>query len=240
LTLPGPPPRPGAHPAPPAAVRFDGVSLPRPGATSRREEATISFAVAAGEFVAVTGLAGAGKTALLRLVAGLERPARGEVTVGGTRLTGLGSGALARFRLERVGAALPDMPLVEALELRENVALPLLLRRAPRAAALARAEERLRQFGLRAGAEALLPEEADPEDRQVARLARAAVTGAELLLLDEPTSALGQAAADVALRRLRRLVDEEGRTVVIATSTAAVAAHADREVRLRAGVLEPA
>jgi len=236
LTRPHLPPRPGAHVAPAPAVRLEGVSAAGNGAGGPG----ITLALRPGEFVAVTGLPGAGKSALLRLIAGLERPASGTVSVAGVAVGALRGAAVARFRFAHLGIALPDMPLVDALDLRENVALPLLLAGAPRGVALERAAEVLRLAGVTGAAQTLAPEEATAGARQLARVARACVTSAQVLLLDEPTEGLEPAAAEGVLRWLRRLASVEGRTVVVATSRVAVAAHADREVRLRSGALEAA
>lgn len=199
--------------------------------------AGVNLRIGPGEFVAITGPAAAGKTTLLRLMAGLDAPTTGVVAVAGRALGGLGDAALARLRLTSLGTALPGMPLLESLDLLENVALPLLLAGVGRREARAQAEAALRELALTTGA-SLAPEAASPSQRQLAQVARAVAGDASLLLLDEPTAQLGPLGADRVLRNLRQQVEQRNRTVVIATSHAAVAAHADREYRLSNGTLE--
>ena len=207
-----------------------------PGASSL-VMAGVNLTLGPGEFVAITGPAAAGKTTLLRLMAGLDAPTAGAVAVAGRALGGLGDGALARLRLTSLGTSLPGMPLLESLDLLDNVALPLVLAGVGHRVARAKAEAALRERAVTTGA-SLAPEAASPSQRQLAQVARAVAGDAPLLLLDEPTAQLGPLGADRVLRNLRQQVEQKGRTVVIATSHAAVAAHADREYRLRDGALE--
>ncbi len=232
------PPRPGTRGGPRPALELRQLSkgYGRPGATVL-VLSDVSLTLRPGEFVAVIGPAASGKTTLLKLIAGLEQPTSGSVTVAGVVLGELGQAALSRFRLTEMGTALPGMPLVEGLDLLENVALPLLLAGVERRSAMARARAVMQEVALLEDAR-LAPEDASPSQRQRAAIARALVGGGPLLLLDEPTSDLGPMGADHVLRGLRRQIDRHGRTVVIGTRQAAVAAHADREYRLRGGELE--
>src|SRR5690606_25271087 len=141
-----------------------------PGASSL-VMAGVNLTLGPGEFVAITGPAAAGKTTLLRLMAGLDAPTAGAVAVAGRELGGLGDGALARLRLTSLGTSLPGMPLLESLDLLDNVALPLVLAGVGYRVARAKAEAALRELAVTTGA-SLAPEAASPSQRQLAQVAR--------------------------------------------------------------------
>ncbi|GAA2065509.1 ABC transporter ATP-binding protein [Streptomyces albiaxialis] len=201
----------------------------------------VSLHLPPGRFLAVMGRSGSGKSTMLACAAGLDRPTSGTVRVGGTDLSGLKPEALTRLRRDRVGFVSQDLNLLPALTVLENVALPLLLAgAAPGAAPGGAPEERAR----RALAAVGLPDRADDRparlsggQRQRVAVARALVTGAGLLLADEPTGALDPVTAHEVLALLRHTADTEGHAVLMVTHDPAAARWADQTVFLTDGRL---
>ncbi|GAA3029874.1 ABC transporter ATP-binding protein [Kitasatospora albolonga] len=175
----------------------------------------LDLTVAEGEALAVTGPSGSGKSTLLNLVAGLDRPTDGSVTVAGTRLDGLGEHALARFRRERIGMVFQFFNLLDDLTVADNILLPAQLRGAGRRTAAARAEELMEQLGIARHARAH-PGQLSGGERQRVAVARALVNRPALLLADEPTGALDSAAGEQ-VRELLTELHRGGQTVVLVT-----------------------
>lgn len=234
-----PRPAPGPRPAG-SRLELRGVSQGylRRGALRTVLDA-VDLALEPGAFVALTGASGAGKTTVLELAAGLQRPVAGRVLLDGADLGALDDARLAELRLTRVGMLFQHHDLIPTLNAAENVALPLLLAGAQRHAALARAERLVERLGI-AGRGAELPVELSLGERQRLCVARALVNEPRLLLADEPTAGLDSVAADEVMRLLSELVDEAGLTVLLATHDVRAAAYADRAFRLSGGRLEPA
>jgi putative ABC transport system ATP-binding protein len=198
----------------------------------------VSLRVGRGEVVAVTGPSGSGKSTLLFLLAGLDRPDRGEVRVAGTDWWRLDGAARARFRRRTCGFIAQGMALLPQATAAENVAVPLLLdgvapdaRRQRVAAALAAVEL--------AGDGDKLPDQLSGGQQQRVAIARALVARPAVVLADEPTANLDSAAAQAVTRLLLAAARERGVAVVLVTHDPEVAAHADRVVGLRSGRLDP-
>src|ERR1700683_1847149 len=151
--------------------------------------AEVSMGVAAGEVVAIMGPSGSGKSTLLNLIAGLDRPTSGTVTVAGRRIDALSESALARFRARHVGIIFQFFNLLDDLTVEDNVLLPAQLAGASRRRARARARELLDRMGL-ADQRNAYPARLSGGQRQRVAIARALVNSPELLLADEPTGAL--------------------------------------------------
>lgn len=233
------PRRPSPHRAARAAVelRRVGRSYPKGGLLHTVLD-EVSLTLSPGDFVALTGASGAGKSTILELIAGLERPSSGEVLVAGRALGPMTDDELARLRLSTIGLLFQEHQLIPTLSAAENVALPLLLAGVARRAALRRADDLAGRLGLgdRGGE---LPDALSLGERQRLCIARALVNEPDVLLADEPTAGLDSVAADEVMRLLREQAEEDGRTVLIATHDARAAAHADAAYRLRGGQLEP-
>ncbi|HVS01703.1 MAG TPA: ABC transporter ATP-binding protein [Thermoanaerobaculia bacterium] len=195
----------------------------------------VDLAVADGEMVAVLGPSGSGKSTLLALLAGLDRPTRGEVLVDGVALSTLSEDALALLRRHRIGFVFQSFQLLGHLTALENVALPLELigdgdaRRA--AAAL------LDRVGL-AERQHHYPVQLSGGEQQRVALARAFAARPALLLADEPTGNLDRATGQVVLDALGELHRTAGTTAVLVTHDPQVAALADRRVHLLDGRVE--
>jgi putative ABC transport system ATP-binding protein len=216
--------------APGDAVRLDGVTKTyQAGAPPAL--ADVSMSVAAGEVAAIMGPSGSGKSTLLNLIAGLDRPTSGTVTVAGRRIDTLGEGALARFRARHVGIIFQFFNLLDDLTVQDNVLLPAQLAGASRRRARARAGELLALMGLEQHRNAY-PARLSGGQRQRVAIARALVNSPELLLADEPTGALDTATGQQIGHLLRQLNDG-GQTLVLVTHDAGLAErYAARTVRI--------
>ncbi len=186
--------------------------------------------VAPGEFVAVMGPSGTGKTTLLNLIGGLDRPDAGSVTVAGTRLDELDRSALTRWRASHVGFVFQSHYLMPMLTAAGNVELPLLLTRLSRAERRERAAHALARVGLM-DRSSHRPNQLSGGQQQRVGIARAIVGGAPVLLCDEPTAGLDRAAADSILQLLSEL-SADGHTIVMVTHDPQSAAFAQRCVEL--------
>jgi len=194
--------------------------------------ADVSLDVPAGQFLAIAGPSGSGKSTLLGLIAGLDRPTAGRIEVAGVPISTLDEDALARFRLDHVGYVFQSFHLFPTLTAEENVAVPLEL--GGDADAIPRARALLAEVGLADRAHHYPVQLSGGEQQRVA-VARALARRPPLLLADEPTgnldSATGKQIIELLVGANRRL----GRTLVLVTHDAALAAHADRVITLRDG-----
>jgi putative ABC transport system ATP-binding protein len=230
---------PSMAPSTGTVLRFDGVTrVYGTGATAVRALGPVTFAVGAGELVAVMGPSGSGKSTLLALAGALDAPTNGSVSIGGRDLSLLSAAELARLRRRDLGYVFQDLNLLPGLTARENVALPLELDGAPAESARAEAEAALDALGLGRLA-ARVPDDLSGGEQQRVAIARAFVGPRALVLADEPTGALDSANGEVVMRALRAQCDR-GRTVVLVTHDASHATWADRVVRLRDGVFADA
>ncbi len=183
-------------------------------------------------FTAVMGPSGSGKTTLLHCAAGLERPTSGVVWLAGCQLDRLSETRLTRLRRERVGFVFQSFNLVSALDVRENVVLPLRL-------AHARWDRRwLREILERVGLEDRAnhrPAELSGGEQQRVAIARALAARPEVIFCDEPTGALDSGTAAAVLTLLRKAVDDYSQTVVMVTHDPLAASYVDRVVFLADG-----
>ena len=192
----------------------------------------VTLDIARGDAVAVIGPSGSGKSTLLGLIAGLDAPTAGSITVGGVDVTRLGESALARFRRETIGYVFQSYHLIPTLTAAENVAVPLELAGERRVAARARAL--LEQVGLGDRADHYPVQLSGGEQQRVA-LARAVALEPPLLLADEPTGNLDSATGAAIIELLFTLNRERGSTLLLVTHDPALAERADRVVSLRDG-----
>ena len=192
--------------------------------------AGVALTLAAGEFVALLGQSGVGKSTLLNCIAGLDEPDAGRIVLAGAEVAALDEPGRARLRRERLGFVFQAFHLLPHLSVAENVALPLLLLGRPDAA---RVEQLLAAVGL-AGFGARPPAQLSGGQLQRVALARALVHKPDLILADEPTGNLDPATAARMLDVLQRQVRAEGAACLLATHSAAAAARADRVLQLSA------
>ncbi|MBD0370876.1 MAG: ABC transporter ATP-binding protein [Pyrinomonadaceae bacterium] len=196
-----------------------------------------SFAVEAGEMVAVMGASGAGKTTLLHVVGGLEEADGGDCFLGDFNITRARSFELARFRNEQVGFVFQFHHLLPDLTAAENVALPLLINRTPLKEASKRASLALERVRLLERAEHRVAELSGGEQQRVA-VARALVREPQLVLADEPTGNLDTEVGDEIGAMLASYCHERGAALLIATHNQRLAALCDRILRLEHGRIE--
>jgi putative ABC transport system ATP-binding protein len=195
-------------------IRLDGVTKTyQSGAAPALLD--VHLTVTAGEVVAIMGPSGSGKSTLLNLVAGLDRPSAGQVSLAGRRIDKLSESALARFRARHVGIVFQFFNLLDDLTVEDNVLLPAQLAGASRRQARARAGELLTQLGIAQYRDAY-PARMSGGQRQRVAIARALVNRPELLLADEPTGALDTATGQEIAHLLREL-NRDGQTLVLVT-----------------------
>jgi putative ABC transport system ATP-binding protein len=194
----------------------------------------ISFAVSAGEAIAVVGASGSGKSTLLSLLAGLDTPSRGRVRLGGEEMSLLSEDARAALRGRLLGFVFQSFQLLPALTALENAALPLELMDRPDA--YDQAEAMLARVGLR---ERLhhYPKHLSGGEQQRVALARAFAVEPKLLLADEPTGNLDSATGGEIIDLMFAMNREAGTTLVLVTHDEALAGRCGRVLRLAAGRL---
>ncbi len=188
--------------------------------------------VVAGETVGVIGPSGSGKSTMMMVIAGLEKPTAGRVTVAGTALNGLGEDALATFRRQNIGIVFQSFHLIASMSALENVAVPLEL--AGRRDALAEARRLLDRVGL-GGRQHHYPGQLSGGEQQRVALARAFAGRPRLLLADEPTGNLDQATGRTVIELLFGLHERGGSTLLLITHDPALAARCGRIVRVEDG-----
>jgi putative ABC transport system ATP-binding protein len=189
----------------------------------------ISLAIEEGEFTAVMGPSGSGKSTLLNLIAGLDRPTSGSVTVAGTDLGRLGESGLARFRRDHIGFVFQFFHLLPNLTALENVLIPAQLK--SRTSAEAAGRKLLDQLGIAAVADRYPAKLSGGQQQRVA-IARALINRPALLLADEPTGALDTTSGEQVMSLLAEL-HRQGQTIVLVTHDAKLATrHAARVVSI--------
>jgi len=192
----------------------------------------IDLTVRAGQTVALTGPSGSGKSSLLMVAAGLEKPTSGKVLVGGTDITRMGEDAAAKFRLGRVGIVFQSFHLIPTMTALENVAVPLELM--GMADAFDRAERELREVGLILRTDHYPGQLSGGEQQRVA-LARALATGPQILFADEPTGNLDSGTGSGIADLIFGLNAERGATLFLVTHEENLAARCGRVLRMADG-----
>ena len=197
-----------------------------------------SLTVESGDFISLMGASGSGKSTLLNLLAGIDRPTSGRITVAGLEITGLSRSRLASWRSEHVGYVFQTHNLVPVLTAWENVELPLLLRPLSRSDRNRRVTLALEAVGLsdRAGH---YPRQLSGGQEQRVGIARAIVANPTLVVADEPTGDLDAETGVQILDLLCRLNSELGMTLMMVTHDPSAAEVASRRLRLQQGQLVP-
>jgi putative ABC transport system ATP-binding protein len=185
-----------------------------------------------GRFTAIMGPSGSGKSTLMHILAGLDTPSSGKVTLDGEEITGLDDAALTKLRRDKLGFVFQFFNLLPVLTAEENLVLPLSIAgRKPDAEWL---EQLIRTVGLE-DRRTHRPSELSGGQQQRVAVARALVSKPAVVFADEPTGNLDSKASAEVLKLLRQAVDEFGQTVIMVTHDPAAAAHADRLITLRDG-----
>ncbi|TWG04197.1 ABC transporter ATP-binding protein [Streptomyces brevispora] len=209
-------------------LRLDDVTLTLgDGDTAVTALDHVGLTVAPGEFVAVVGPSGSGKSSLLAVAGGLQRPTSGTVHIAGTELTALSDKERTAARLRHIGFVFQQSNLLASLTVKEQLLLPLHIDGRLDISARARADELIEAVGLthRAGSR---PHQLSGGERQRAGLARALMTSPAVLLVDEPTSALDRVRSAEAVQLIAEQTHERGTATVMVTHDTAIMDAADR------------
>jgi putative ABC transport system ATP-binding protein len=223
----------------PPLIRLDRVSKDyTEGTKTRVVLRETSAVIAEGELVAIRGRSGSGKSTLLNLMAGIDLPTAGDLFVGGTCLSRLSPRDRTLFRRDHLGFVFQFFNLIPTLTVVENVQLPAELSGAAVREAARRARALLDQVGLLDRADDF-PDRLSGGEQQRVAIARALVQDPKLLLADEPIGNLDDATGEAVLALLDRTTRQAGRTLVLVTHSAHVAARADRVLTIEEGHLVP-
>ena len=227
-----------SSPSPTLAIRSENLCRHyRMGETVIRAVDGVSIDVRAGEFVALLGSSGSGKSSMLNLIAGLDRPTSGSVVVQERDLAKLSRDELAKYRLHVVGMVFQSFNLIPSMRLAENVELPLRFAEVERGRRRDLAREALQRVGLGARMDHR-PSELSGGEQQRAALARALINRPQLLLADEPTGNLDSHTGTEIMDLVREFNRELGMTVVMVTHERALAErYAQRMIFLADGRL---
>ena len=220
------------------AYELAGVTKTYPGKREVKALNNVSLQIPSGQFVAIQGPTGGGKSTLLQMLGALDRPTEGSVTLSGHDLTTLSDKDLAKVRAQDIGFVFQSFNLIPTLTALENVETAFTgAHESPDKAAIRqRSQEALDSVGL-ADRGDHLPGELSGGQQQRVAIARALVKKPSVLLADEPTGALDEATRDEIMTLVEDRWKQDNLTVVIVTHDSEVAARAERRLRLRAGTV---
>lgn len=194
----------------------------------------VDLTINKGEFCAIVGTSGSGKSTLLNMLAGLEKPTRGEVMIEGLHLEKMNENQLVRLRRERVGFIFQSFNLLPTMNALENVALPLSFRGTAKKVRLKRAAQLLQLVGLKKHMRHK-PMQMSGGQQQRVGVARALVVNPAIIFADEPTGNLDSNTSDEVMALMRRVVSEQKKTLVMVTHDSHLASFADRIFHIKDG-----
>lgn len=214
-------------------VSLEKIYTTRFGNAQVRALSSVTFSVEDGEYVAIMGESGSGKTSLLNILAALDKPTAGQVMLDGRNIADISERELAAFRRDNLGFVFQDFNLLDTFSLQDNIFLPLVLARKDYAEMAGRIGPIAKKLGISDLLEKY-PYEVSGGEKQRAAVARALITNPKLVLADEPTGALDSRATDALLRVFGKMNDE-GQTILMVTHSVKAASHAKRVLFLRDG-----
>ena len=203
------------------------------GTTSVTALKNVNFNVEEGEFIAIMGESGSGKTTLLNILASLDKPTAGKVVLNGIETTSIKEKDLAAFRRDHLGFVFQDFNLLNTLNIKDNIFLPLVLQ----GKSLSMMQKRLAILASSLEIEDILlkyPYEVSGGQKQRTAIARALITSPDILLADEPTGALDSRTSEKILKIFEN-IEHKGQTILMVTHSAKAAAHASRVLFIRDG-----
>jgi ABC-type lipoprotein export system ATPase subunit len=198
----------------------------------------INLTVPKGMFVMLVGPSGGGKSTLLHILGGIDRPTSGSVQINGLALDHISENDLTHFRRDNIGFVFQFYNLLPFISAQENVALPLLAKGWHRSTALKEAEKWLKEVGLDGRKHHKSAELSGGEQQRVA-IARAMITSPDLLLADEPTGDLDESSANEVMSLMRNMNRQNGTTCIVATHNLQLIQSTDRVVHLAHGKIAP-
>ncbi|MCM1157347.1 MAG: ABC transporter ATP-binding protein [Clostridium sp.] len=201
------------------------------GSTKVRALNGVDFKVYEGEFCAIVGTSGSGKSTLLNMLAGLEKPTKGEVVIAGHHIEKMNENKLVRFRRKNVGFIFQSFNLLGTMNALENVALPLSFRGMPKQLRLKKAVKMLKLVGLQEHA-LHKPNQMSGGQQQRVGMARALVVNPKIMFADEPTGNLDSKTSKDMMNLMREVVNEHKKTLVMVTHDDSLAAVADKVIRI--------
>ena len=206
----------------------------RVGETKVRALNGVDFEIYKGEFVAIVGTSGSGKSTLLNMLAGLEKPTKGEVVIADRHIEKLNEEQLVAFRRENIGFIFQSFHLMGTMNAVENVALPLSFRGVPRNVRMKKADAMLDLVKL-GKHKKHLPKQMSGGQQQRVGVARALVVDPKIIFADEPTGNLDSHTSEEVMSLMQQVVREQKRTLVMVTHDAHLAEYADRVFHIRDG-----
>ena len=209
----------------------DLYKIYRVGSSKVRALNGVDFTVYEGEFCAIVGTSGSGKSTLLNMLAGLEKPTKGEITIAGHHIEKMNENRLVRFRQKNVGFIFQSFNLLGTMNAIENVALPLSFRGVSKAVRLKKAKKMLKLVGLSKHA-LHRPNQMSGGQQQRVGMARALVVNPKIVFADEPTGNLDSKTSKEMMNLMRRIVNEHKKTLIMVTHDDSLAAIADKVIRI--------
>ena len=194
----------------------------------------VDFEVERGQFVAIVGASGSGKSTLLNMLAGLEKPTKGQIEVAGRHIEKLTERQLVAFRREKVGFIFQSYNLLNTMNAVENAALPLAFRGSPQKQRLTIARKYLKLVGVDKQ-EKHMPNQMSGGQQQRVGIARALVVKPQIIFADEPTGNLDSKTTMEVLKLMQQIVREQNQTLVMVTHDDHLASFADRRIRIMDG-----
>lgn len=191
----------------------------------------VSFDIYQGEFIAIVGTSGSGKSTCLNMLAGLEKPSKGIIQIAGERIDKMSEAELVKFRRMQVGFIFQSYNLLSSMNARENVAMPLMFRGVPEEKRYNAADKYLELMGIGDQAEHM-PNQMSGGQQQRVGIARALVIEPKIIFADEPTGNLDSRTTEDVLNLMRKIVTEQNKTLIMVTHDNYLASWADRQLRV--------
>ncbi len=197
----------------------------------------VDFTIYKGEFCAIVGPSGSGKSTLLNMLAGLEKPSKGQIVIAGKHMEKMNESQLVAFRRDHVGFIFQSYNLIQTMNAVENVALPLSFRGVAKKVRIAKARKFLKLVGLESHMRHMANEMSGGQQQRVG-IARALVVNPKIIFADEPTGNLDSKTTEEVMELMRKIVEEQQQTLVMVTHDDHLAAYADRQLHIVDGKIQ--